>query len=198
MTPDKDQKALLKKAQDAFSLAREAERENRDCAKDDIRFARLGEQWDPELKKQRERDGRPCLTINKLPPFIRQVVNDARQNKPQIRVLAQDSKADPETADIFSGLIRNIELTSRADQAYDTAIDNAATCGLGYFRVNLQYATDDSWEQDVVIERVMDPFSVYADPHSTEADGSDWNSCFVTEMVSKKEFERRFKDSDPI
>lgn len=191
-------KSLLKEAQQAFALCQEVERENRERAKDDIRFARLGEQWDPDLKKTRARDGRPCLTINKLPPFIRQVVNDARQNKPQIRVLAQDSNADPETADIFSGLIRNIELSSRADAAYDTAIDNAATCGMGFFRVNLDYVDEETWDQDVIIERIMDPFSVYGDPHSTAADGSDWNQCFVTEMMPKAEFERRFGGADPI
>ena len=37
-------KSLLKEAQQAFALCQEAERENRERAKDDIRFARLGEQ----------------------------------------------------------------------------------------------------------------------------------------------------------
>lgn len=189
---------ILQEAKERFALAEEAERDNRDAAEDDIRFARLGEQWDEDLKKSRLNDGRPCLTINKLPPFIRQVVNDARQNKPQIRVLPQDSNADPETAEIFSGLIRNIESSSDADVAYDTALDNAATGGFGYFRINLEYAGDDSWDQDIRFERIADPFSVLGDPHATSADGSDWNTAFVTERMSKAEYERRFKDGNPV
>jgi hypothetical protein len=45
--------------------------------------------------QDRELEGRPCLTINRLPSFIRQVVNDARQNKPSINVHPVDSHADP-------------------------------------------------------------------------------------------------------
>lgn len=189
---------ILKEAQEAFRLCDEAERENRAAARDDIRFARLGEQWDEALKQQRLRDGRPMLTINKLPPFIRQVVNDARQNKPQIRVLPQDSKADPDTAEVMSGLIRNIESSSDADTAYDTALEHAATAGVGYFRINTAYACDDSWDQDIVFERVANPFTVYGDPQSQAADSSDWNVAFVTEMTAKKDFERRFKGAAQI
>ena len=36
------------------------------------------------LRKQREAEKRPCLTIDKLGPVIRQVVNDARQNKAEV------------------------------------------------------------------------------------------------------------------
>lgn len=189
---------LLKEAQEAFAECEAAERENRSAARDDIKFARLGEQWDEGLKAKRLREGRPCLTINKLPPFIRQVVNDARQNKPAIKVQPQDSFADPETAEIISGLIRNIEASSDADVAYDTALECAATSGVGYFRINLAYACDDSWDQDIVFERVGNPFNVYGDPASEAADSSDWNVAFVTEMMPKAAFKRRFPKAGEI
>lgn len=184
---------ILKEAQDAFKECQERERENRQNAEEDIRFARLEEQWPDAIKQQRERDGRPCLTINKLGPIIRQVVNDARQNKPQIRVQPQDSKADPETADVMSGLIRNIETSSDADTAYDTAVSDAVAGGFGYFRINLKYACDDNWDQDIVIERVSNPFSVYGDPYSTAADSSDWNVAFVTDQMTKKQYQKEYK-----
>lgn len=186
---------ILKEAQEAWAECDAAERDNREASKDDVRFGRLGEQWDDGLKKQRKLEGRPCLTINKLPPFIRQVVNDARQNKPAIKVMPQDSDADPMTADIISGLIRNIEASSDADVAYDTALEHAADRGCGYFRINLAYATDDSWEQDIVFERVANPLSVYRDPYSDKADSSDWNIAFVTEMMSKAAFKRKYPNA---
>jgi len=184
---------ILKEAQEAFAECEAAERENRAAARDDIRFGRLGEQWDAGLRAKRLREGRPCLTINKLPPFIRQVVNDARQNKPSIKVMPQDSLADPATAAVLSGLIRNIEASSDADVAYDTALESAATSGIGYFRINLAYARDDNWDQDIVFQRVANPFSVWGDPASEAADSSDWNLAFVTEMMPKAAFRRRFK-----
>src|SRR5215510_8897659 len=77
---------LLAEAREAFEQAAEAEADNRKEALDDLRFARLSDQWPASIVQQCQREGRPCLTINRMPAFIRQVVNDARQNKPQIKV----------------------------------------------------------------------------------------------------------------
>jgi hypothetical protein len=189
---------ILKDAREAFDLACEHEAENRREALDDIRFARLGEQWPERVRKDRELDGRPCLTINRLPAFIRQVVNDARQNKPAIVCHPADDAADPETAEIFNGLIRNIEQSSDAEVAYDTALDFAVTGGFGYFRINTRYTRDDGFDQDLVIERVANPFAIYGDPNSTAADSSDWNTAFVVDTLPKAAFEARWKGADPV
>ncbi|MFN9927920.1 MAG: portal protein, partial [Phenylobacterium sp.] len=156
---------LLSEAREAFARAGDAEAENRREALDDLRFARLGEQWPDAVRRQRERESRPCLTINRLPAFIRQVVNDARQNKPAIHVHPVDSQADPATAEVFNGLIRHVEQSSDAEVAYDTALDFAVTCGFGYFRINTRYAADDGFDQELAIERVANPFSIYGDPN---------------------------------
>ncbi len=60
---------LLKEAREAWSYALERDRENRDAAEDDIRFARLEEQWSADDRQKRESTGRPCLTINRLAPI---------------------------------------------------------------------------------------------------------------------------------
>ncbi|HYK80859.1 MAG TPA: portal protein, partial [Micropepsaceae bacterium] len=187
---------ILKDAKEAFELIAEREADNRREALDDLRFARLADQWPEKVRRQRELEGRPCLTINKLPPFIRQVVNDARQNKPSIKVHPADSNADPKTAEVYDGLIRNIEVTSRADVAYDTALDFAVTMGFGYFRINTEYACDDTFDLDLVIKRIANPFSVYGDPYSTESDSSDWNSAFVTELMTKAQFRTKYKGAE--
>lgn len=189
---------LLKDAREAFELAADHEAENRREALDDLRFARLGEQWPETVRRDRELDGRPCLTINRLPAFIRQVVNDARLNKPAIVCHPVDDAADPETAEVFNGLIRHIEQSSDAEVAYDTALDFAVTAGFGYFRINTRYAREDAFEQDIVIERVANPFSVYGDPNSTAADSSDWNTAFVVDTLPKAAFEARWKGAEPV
>lgn len=189
---------ILAGAREAFARAADAEAENRREALDDLRFARLGEQWPERVRRERELDGRPCLTINRLPAFIRQVVNDARQNSPAISVHPVESGADPETAEVFNGLIRHIEQSSDADVAYDTALDFAVTCGIGYVRINTRYATDDGFEQDLAIERVANPFSIYGDPEATGADSSDWNTAFVVDSLSRSALEARWKGADAV
>ena len=117
-------------------------------AHDEVFRVRLGEQWPQEIVRQRQLEGRPCLTINRLPAFIRQVVNDARQVKPAVKVHPVDSSADPETAEIFNGLIRHIEYSSNADVAYDTAIESAVGMGFGYWRVGLDHADSDTFDPE--------------------------------------------------
>ena len=187
---------ILAEAREAFQLAADAEAENRREALDDIRFARLGEQWPEKERRDRQLEGRPVLTINRLPAFIRQVVNDARQNKPAIAVHPVDDTADPGTAEVFNGLIRHIEQSSDAEVAYDTALDFAVTGGFGYFRINTRYAADDGFDQDIVVERVANPFSVYGDPEGTAADSSDWNTAFVVDSLPRAAFAARWKGAE--
>ena len=190
---DKD---ILSEAKEAFKLADEAEQENREHWLDDMKFARLGHQWPDKIKSQRELEGRPCLTINKLPSFIRQVTNDARQNKPAIKCHPVDDDATEEVAEILNGLIRNIEYSSNADVAYDTALDHAVTSGFGYFRISTDYAREDQFDQDIKIERVGNPLNIYGDPYSTAVDSSDWNTAFVTELLKESEFSRKYPNAD--
>lgn len=193
-----DNKDFLADVRDKFERAAEREEENRERGLADLKFARLGEQWPDKVKLDREAEGRPCLTINKLPAFIRQVVNEARQNKPAITVQPVDSGADPETAEIMSGLIRNIETTSNASVAYDTAVEGATSNGFGYIGVNTAYASDDTFDQDIVIERKANPFAIYGDPDSQAADSSDWNCAFEIEMMSRERFRARWKDAQEV
>jgi hypothetical protein len=194
MAEDKDKDRILIEAKEAYERCKDADSHNHLTSLGDLKFSKLQEQWPEKIKSQREAENRPVLTIDKTQAFIRQVVNDSRQNKPQIKVRPVDSGADRETADIIAGLIKNIEYTSNADIAYDTAIESAVAGGFGYFRVGMDYAFDDSFDMDLSIERVLNPHSVYGDPHSTSADGSDWNVAFIIDRMPKEEFKRRFKD----
>ncbi|MGC6330979.1 portal protein [Rhizorhabdus sp. FW153] len=190
---------IVKEAVEAFAAAEAHESDNRAAALDDLRFARLGGawQWPDKVRRQREAEGRPCLTINRMPSFIRQVVNDSRQNKPAISVHPVE-RGDAKTAEVMSGLIRNIETMSNADIAYDTAVDCSATMGFGYIRINLDYATDDGFEKDLVIRPVPNPFAIYGDPFAQSSDGSDWSSAFVIEQMSETHYARRFPTAETI
>ena len=176
----------LKEDLEAFKDAADSERDQRAQMLDDLKFVKLGEQWPQEVINKRKSEGRPCLTINRLPAFAKQVTNDARQNRPAITTHPVGDKADKETSEILNGLIRNIEYTSNADVAYDTAIDFAVHCGIGYATIDIDYADADSFDKDIKINRVVNPFSVYGDCTSTAADSSDWNTAFILDMYEEE------------
>lgn len=185
-------------ALECFKAAQSNESENRASALEDIKFARLGEQWPQAILTQRNQERRPALTVNKLPAFIRQVTNEARQNKPAMKVRPVDSGADRQTADVMTGLIRNIEQTSNADVAYDTGADFAVSGGFGYWKVDFDYSHDDSFDKDIKICPVYDPFSIYGDPHSQSADSSDWMKAFELCPLTVDEFEAEYKDAAQV
>lgn len=190
-----DDQALLETARKRFDLAVDAESDIRTEALDDLEF-RSGKQWPDEVKKARELDRRPCLTINRLPQFVRQVTNDQRQNRPSIKVSPVDESADIDTARVYQGLIRHIEYNSNADVAYDTAFEGAATKGLGYLRVITDYVDPTSFDQEIFIKRIRNSFSVYVDPHYQEPDGSDMDWGFIFEVMSADDYKNQFKSSE--
>src|SRR3972149_6544528 len=140
---------LLKEIRDRFKEAHDASEINYRDAVDDLRFVKGDEQWPADLRSQREADGRPCLVINKLPVFADQVIGDIRQNEPALKIKPVDSKSDPKTAEILTGLIRNIEVQQEAEVAYDTAVESAILCGIGAWRIGTAYTDDDRFEQDI-------------------------------------------------
>lgn len=189
---------LLKEGKEAYKLCCEASEENARLWLDDVKFARLEEQWPEEVKRQRETEGRPCLTINKLKAMARQVTNDARQNRPAIKTIPVDDDASEETSEILNGLIKNIEYISSAGVAYDTALEHAVYGGYGYVRVVTDYACDDAFDQDIKIDRIPNPLNVKGDPFSTAADSSDWNVAFVDEMMREEDFKKKWPKAKTI
>jgi hypothetical protein len=186
------EKDKIKDDLEDFAACLEAEDKQRKQSQDDLEFALLSKQWHDDDVSQRKEEGRPCLTINRLPAFGKQVLNDAKINKAAINVKPVGGGADKLTADIQSDLIRNIETQSQADQVYDTAFQFAIYGGFGYFRVNVDYLSEDEWDQDIFLERIPNPFSVYGDFESKEATSIDWNRAYVTDWYTKAAFEAKW------
>lgn len=184
-------KTLIEEIRSRMQLAIDAESANRAAAQDDLRF-RAGDQWPPEIKMARQLDRRPCLTINKTDTFVRSVVNNMRQQRPRIKVHPVSSGASQAVAEVVEGLVRHIEVSSNADAAYDTGADYQVTMGWGYWRILAKYCDEKSWDQELYIERVRNPFSVYFDPSSVSPDGSDGKWVVLTGKIKKEDFEAKY------
>ena len=143
-------------------------------------------------------NARPTLTINKLPQHVHQVTNDQRQNRPSGKVIPADDKADVEVAEIFNGVVRHIQYISDADVAYDTACENQVAYGEGYIRLLTEYCDEGSFDQDIKIARVRNSFSVYMDPLIQDPTGADAKWCFITEDVTREEYEYLYPNAAPI
>ena len=186
MKSEKD--PLFTEAMRRYKASVEATQENRVDMIDDQRFA-AGDQWPDDVKAMRA--GRPMQTINRQPAFIDQIIGDARQNKVAIKVFAGED-GDVEVAKIYSGLIRSIENRSNADFAYDTALEQTATFGFGAWRIKTRYVDDDTFDQEVTIERIPNALNVHFDPSAIQPDYSDAEYAIVVDSISKDEFKARW------
>lgn len=187
---------FLKLAVERFDRDVRADQDNRVKMLEDLKFE-AGDQWPDAVRADREKDGRPCLTIPRTSQFKRQITGDIRLNKPSIKVRPVDGLADKKTAEILNGLIRNIEDQSRAGYVYSVGADCSVTCGIGAWRLVTEY-NDDGFEQDIRIKAIPNALSVVWDSNAIEPDKSDASHCFVHYRMSKREVQARYPEAQLI
>jgi hypothetical protein len=171
----------------------EADSFNRSEGVQDLRF-RYGDQWLVQIQQSRNEPAasRPMLVINETDGYCRQVVNHIRQQRPRGKCHPKNNTSTIRTAKVMTGIGRHVETHSDASYAYDMAADFAVTCGWGYWRVRNDYIADDSFDQDIYIDQVDNPFGVYFDHYSTRPDGSDAERVLLTDNMRKEEFRRQY------
>lgn len=185
----------IEEAKQFLRFCGEADANNRAEALDDVRFC-AGDQWPVETQSSRLLESRPCLTINKVDAYVRQICNQQRQQRPRIKVHGMNSESDAKVAEILTGICRHIEVQSNADHAYDTAFEYAVKMGWGYFRITTDYVRDDSFEQEIYIKPIENPFTVYFDPNSQAPDGRDAEKALITTVMTKKAFSAMYPDAE--
>lgn len=179
-------------AMDLFTIDYQADEDNILEAMEDLKFTYV-DQWDAVTRAEREEAGRPCLTVNTLPQFVGQVIGDRRMNKTTIRVIP-DRDGTVQVAETRTGLIKSIEYNSRATRVYDAACEDQVVCGQGNMFVELNYARNDVFDQDIFIRQIANPLGVIWDCMSIDPTGRDAKHCFVIDEMPKKQFEEQWPD----
>jgi hypothetical protein len=189
---DKWTQTMLDRAQDAMTFDTE---QRRKCV-EDMKFAFVsGHQWDTHLTSKRR--NKPNYEFNRVRQLIRSVTGQQLKNKPEIKCRASEDN-DVDTAEVLNGMIKNIEVQSSAENAYDTAFQWSCGGGYGVLRVKSQYESPDTFDQCLRIEAVLDPMTVYCDPSARKFDRSDARYWFISELIPKIKFEADWPDADPV
>jgi hypothetical protein len=190
------EKTVIKRAHERFAAAVEWEGDARSRFKDDIRFLFADPddqgQWNAAVRAQRQLAGQPMVTINKTHTHWLHVVNQGKENKPQVSVSPTGDQASYESAQIFEQIIRRIEYISDAQSAYDKASEFQVGGGIGYWRIVSRYTDEKSFDQELFIDQIPDPLSVYMDPHIKKQDGSDARFAFVFDDMPREVAEKKY------
>jgi hypothetical protein len=195
----KNEKLLLQALRE-YETALAGSQDQRDEAREDLSIFDGEGIWDPQLRNSRINDpkgARPCFVISDLGPRVRQITNDVKENKPGIKIRPVDSGADVDTAEVFNGIIRDIEQNSMADIAYEQANWYQTITGLGYFRVILAKNRVDG-TPELQIAAIPNPESVLFDAGSLCPIGSEARYVFITEDVPKAEFDESYPDIEAV
>lgn len=187
------QEDFLTDMREQYAADVDFDRINREQALDDKKFA-AGEQWDPVVLEQRK--GLPCLIINNIPQFTAQLVGDWRESRKAIKVVPANDE-DQDVASVRGDLIRAIEMQSRASRVYDSAFESLVQCGDGAFRVSVEYARDNVFDQEIYIRPIEDCLSVVWDRFSLDPTGRDAKRVFVDDRIPKKEFNAKWPQHSP-
>jgi hypothetical protein len=191
-TSESDRK-LLETIRKHVELDNDATDVQRELELDDLRYCDPNTQWSDSDRAARESEGRPCLTEDRLGPFITQVCNEQRKNRPAVQVNPVDGGGDLDTAEVIQGLIRHIEYNSNADAAYDTAFESAVRVGRGFYRICTDYVDEfESDNQEIQIKMIEDPHMVFIDPAATEVDFSDARWGGIKKWLSEADFKDQF------
>ena len=187
---------MMMEMRERFAQASADPNSLRQKAADDIRFAFVpGEQWDVTVKAKRK--NRPCYEFNRVRQSLRQITGEQRKNRPAVKIRATE-QGDADTAEIFQGLIRNIESNSNADRAYDTAFQMSVSGGFGAFAILTEYADEEAFDQDIIVKEIRNPFSVYFDPAAQEFDKRDGLYAFITSLMGKEAFKAKYPKAAPV
>jgi len=186
---------LITKSIKRWKITAESESESRRQALEDLKFSIGTGQWDESVKANREIEGKPCLTINRAPAFLRQYTGEERQHRPAMLVSPVGSGADLETAKIHQGVLRHTEVASIADVTYDNSYDMMMRIGWCPWRIRDAFVHERSFDREPRIEAIENPFAYYGSP-VRRPDGTDPLWAHVITDYSHDDYVSEFGETD--
>jgi hypothetical protein len=199
MSTKKQRKAneeLLKTIRERHNKCTDADSESRQAAMEDMKFIHVpGCQWDDNMKQ--ERGDRPCYEFNKIRVTAKRIINEMRANRPQGKVRGVED-SDKELAEIYEGIIRNIWNVSDGDTITDNAGEYQVSGGMGAWRITTDYAADDSFDQEIMVESIPNPFCLYADKAAKDPLKRDAKYFILTDRIATTEYEQRWPNAEKV
>lgn len=192
----KSDEDILQDALAKFRLAVDAENDEREQQHHALKF-RAGEHLPPSRAGSGEAYAAPLLTVDRQRQYLNQIINSYRKNPLSIRIRPKSGGASKQVAELLEGHVRSVEQESEASIAYTAALDSAASIGVGYFRLTIEYSDPWSFEKTVKIEPLFNRFAVFMDPQSTHPAALDANWCFVTSMMGRDAFMAEYNKQPP-
>ncbi len=200
MSPDTSQKPKkLEQALKRFKVGNEATSDQADRELAALKFD-AGDQWPDWVKRSRAGakpgsadnvGARPMLTISQIDQPVQQIINQQKNADLGVNI-RPTGDASVDDAQIRQGLIRHIQVESRAQIARDWAYERAVKCGRGFYEVCKAWSDDPQqpFDQELRVRRILDQSKVMVDSFAQEPDSSDGDWGFKWADYPEDRFQR--------
>lgn len=177
-----------------LSEAQTAEKDNREKVREVTHFLQKTDgQWEPDIVQKMS--GRPRYTFDKCNPVVDSIAGEMEQADFAIKVRPAGGEASQDLAQIYDGMIRNIESMSNATHVYNASGRKMVAAGFDAWRVTHEWGETDSFEQDLFIRKIANAVDrVWFDVGAEMQDMSDANHAWVLQALTKEEYKDRFPD----
>ncbi|MEI5996829.1 hypothetical protein H3V53_06325 [Paraburkholderia bengalensis] len=192
---------VWERATSRFDRAYAPQQQIRLAALEDRRFAFVdGAQWEGGLGAQFE--NRPRFVVNKVQKAVRRIVSEYRANAMTVNFRSGDDDTRQDDMNALRTVYRSDEQYSKAQDTFVSAFDEAASGGMGAWRLTNDYDVraetdyDDEAPQRILFEPISDAdISVFFDPDSKKLDKSDAKWCVVLNPISWDTYTTEYLDS---
>ena len=189
--------AMFEESKDAVHALEEAQDidlDQRTESRKDENFLHAKDgQWDPD--RARRIGSRLKMTADKCNPYIDQIMSELDQSEFQTSVSAASEESTDDNAELYDGLVRNMEYISNAKHIYSYSGRDSLETGISGWRLVHDYLSPESFTTDLLMKQIYNfKDHVYFDPAAKEQSMMDADYCFVLHPMIKDRYEKEFKD----
>jgi len=180
-----------------------ASEEIREKSNEDMRFIGVdGGMWEGFLQDTHNSDTkRARLEFDITSDYVMRYVGEWTLNRANVLYTQDDKATSEEDAELLNGVYRADFKDNDGQVAQDTAVFEAAVCGIGAFKMSTEFVDPEDPEnedQEVVWEPINNAFNqVMWDENAKRADKADAKRCTVLTGYSKDAFDEAWPDAEP-
>lgn len=201
ISPNEERADLLEEYLEDLKDDGDLMRDQREKANIDMRFIHVsGGMWEDLYGTDTQ--NRTLMELDLISPYVQRFINDWNMNRVGVNFEPDNLKTSEDDADLMNGIYRADFRDNSGKMAVDNAVDEAAKCGYGCWKLaTVQEDDEDPGNQNQRIE--FRPINeshnlVIWDASSTRIDKADARRCTVLTPYTKKAFEKEYPDITPM
>lgn len=142
-----------------------------------------GDQWDADLKRKLEAEGKPTLTLNVTMSAVNAALGEHSAQRADL-IAKPRADADDDTARVMTHVIDQILDNNKYQAVEQQVLSDGLIQDRGFFDVRMDF--EDNLLGEVRI-RALDPVDVLIDPDAKDYDPAYWNQVIYTRWHTLEE-----------